>query len=292
MPFSILAACERRRRSGNPAYIIRPIRFRMPGEPIIEMHRVTVSKGSATLLREVDLTIQDGERLVILGPNGSGKSSLIKTMMGEHRHDTTVPGSYVRLRGSNLWNLFDVRKAFGLVSADLQVDMSRDMDCLEAVLSGFFGSVGTNRSQEIAVEMERKAMDVLRSVGSDHLADRRFHTLSTGEARRVLMARALVNSPEALILDEPMNSLDLTGKRLVRQAIRSLAKQGRSLVLVTHDPSDIVPEVERVVMVKDGRIFRDGDMAALNEENLSVLYDGPIGLREVEGRFFAWPKNG
>lgn len=264
----------------------------MPGAPIIEMHKVSVSKGSATLLRNVDLTIQEGERLVILGPNGSGKSSLIKTMMGEHRHDTTIEGSYVKLRGSELWNLFDVRKAFGLVSADLQIDLSRDMDCLEAVLSGFFGSIGTNRSQDIEPKMERKALEALASVGSEHLASRRFFTLSTGEARRVLMARALVNSPEALILDEPMNSLDLTGKRLVRQAIRSLAKEGRSLVLVTHDPTDIVPEVERVVMVKDGRIFRDGDMTALNEENLSVLYDGPIGLRKVEGRYFAWPKNG
>jgi iron complex transport system ATP-binding protein len=262
----------------------------MPGEPIIEMQKVKVSKGSAMLLRDVDLTIREGERLVILGPNGSGKSSLIKTMMGEHRHDTSVPDSYVRLRGSDLWNLFDVRKAFGLVSADLQVDLTRDMDCLEAVLSGFFGSVGTNRSQDIGPEMERLANDALEAVGSAHLAGRRYHTLSTGEARRVLMARALVNSPEALILDEPMNSLDLTGKRLVRAAIRKLAKEGRSLVLVTHDPADIVPEINRVVMIKDNRVFKDGGLQLLNEENLSILYDGPVGLRLVDDRYVAWPK--
>ncbi|OPX59792.1 MAG: putative ABC transporter ATP-binding protein [Methanomassiliicoccales archaeon PtaB.Bin215] len=263
----------------------------MPGEPIIEMHRVSVSKGTATLLREVDLTIREGERLVILGPNGSGKSSLIKTMMGEHRHDTSVPGSYVKLRGSELWNLFDVRKAFGLVSADLQVDLSKDMDCLEAVLSGFFGSVGTNRSQEIGPEMEKMAKDALSAVGSSHLEERRYYTLSTGEARRVLMARALVNSPEALILDEPMNSLDLTGKRLVRAAIRKLAQEGRSLVLVTHDPADIVPEIDRVIMIKDGGVFRDGGLQLLNEENLSILYEGPIGLRRVEDRYVAWPRD-
>jgi len=263
----------------------------MPGEPIIEMRKVSVSKGSATLLRNVDLTIREGERLVILGPNGSGKSSLIKTMMGEHRHDTSVDGSYVKLRGSDLWNLFDVRKAFGLVSADLQVDLSRDMDCLEAVLSGFFGSVGTNRSQDIGPEMEELARHALAAVGSTHLAARRYYTLSTGEARRVLMARALVNSPEALILDEPMNSLDLTGKRLVRSAIRTLAKEGRSLVLVTHDPADIVPEIDRVIMIKDGGVFRDGGLQLLNEENLSILYDGPIGLRQVEGRYVAWPRD-
>jgi iron complex transport system ATP-binding protein len=263
----------------------------MSGGPIIEMSRVCVVKGTATLLHDVDLTIMQGERLVILGPNGSGKSSLIKTMMGEHRQDTSVPGAYIRLRGMDLWNLFDVRRAFGLVSTDLQVDLVRDMDCLEAVLSGFFGSLGTNRSQDIAPEMETMALERLASVGSTHLAHRRFHTLSTGEARRVLMARALVNSPEALILDEPMSSLDLTGKHLVRQAIRSLAREGRALVLVTHDPSDIIPEMERVVMVKQGTIFRDGGMELLNGEELSALYEAPVGLENIGGRFFAWTRD-
>jgi iron complex transport system ATP-binding protein len=263
----------------------------MSGGPIIEMRKVRVVKGTAVLLHDVDLTISSGERLVILGPNGSGKSSLIKTIMGEHRQDTSVEGSYVKLRGMALWNLFNVRQAFGLVSADLQMDFARDMSCLDAVLSGFFGSLGTNRSQDIPPHMETLALQKLASVGSEHLASRRFHTLSTGEARRVLMARALVNSPEALILDEPMNSLDLTGKYLVRQAIRSLAKEGRALVLVTHDPSDIIPEIDRVVMVKQGTIFRDGGLELLNGEELSALYGAPIGLRNIEGRFFAWTRD-
>ena len=260
----------------------------MPGEPIIEMRKVRVSKGSATLLRDVDLTIRKGERLVILGPNGSGKSSLIKTMMGEHRHDTSVPGSYVKLKGSELWNLFDVRQAFGLVSADLQVDLARDMDCMEAVLSGFFGSVGTNRSQDVGPEMEKLAMTALEAVGSAHLASRRYFTLSTGEARRVLMARALVNSPEALILDEPMNSLDLTGKRLVRSAIRTLAKEGRSLVLVTHDPADIVPEIDRVLLMKGGRIVHEGGTELIDNVHLSDLYEVEVHVRKIDGRFIAW----
>ncbi|MCX6651380.1 MAG: ATP-binding cassette domain-containing protein [Methanomassiliicoccales archaeon] len=263
----------------------------MPASPIIEMHNMRVTKGSAILLKGVDLTIREGERLVVLGPNGSGKSSLIKTMMGEHRHDTSVEGAFVKLRGTDLWNLFDVRKAFGLVSAELQTDFTRDMECLDVVVSGFFGSLGTNRSQEVSPKMTERAMTNLASIGSEHLAERRFHTLSTGEARRVLMARALVNSPVALILDEPMSSLDLIGKQLVRQAIRSLAQQGRTLVLVTHDPSDIVPEMDRVVMVKDGTIFRDGGMDLLNEGNLSALFEGPIGLTHIEGRYFAWPRD-
>ncbi len=260
----------------------------MTGMPLVEMHRVSITKGRSTVLRDVDLRIDQGEKIAILGPNGSGKSSLIKTMTGENRCDTSVDGAFVRIRGEENWGLFDVRRAFGVVSGELQYAFTRDMDGLEAVLSGFFGSVGTNRSQGIDREMEEKAMNALALVRSEHLVRRRVHTLSMGESRRVLMARALVNGPEALILDEPMTSLDLTGKHLVREAMRSLAHSGRTLVLVTHDPSDLIPETERVIMMKDGGVFSDGGMDTLTEENLSRLFDVPVKLTKVDGRFFAW----
>lgn len=239
-------------------------------------------------MRDIDLRIDDGERVAIIGPNGSGKSSLIKTMTGEYRFDTSVEDAFVRIRGEELWNLFDVRKAFGVVSSELQTEFMRDMKGLEAVLSGFFGSIGTNRSQSFSEEMDEKARKALASVGSEHLAERKVSTLSTGEARRVLMARALVNDPEALVLDEPMSSLDLTGKHLVREAMRSLASDGRTLVLVTHDPSDLIPEMGRVIMMKGGRVFKDGGMDMLNEENLSKLFDVPVRLRRIEDRYWAW----
>ncbi len=174
------------------------------------------------------------------------------------------------------------------MSGELQHTFTRDMSGLEAVLSGFFGSVGTNRSQGIDVEMEQRAMNALAQVRSEHLARRKVHTLSMGESRRVLMARALVNGPEALVLDEPMTSLDLTGKYLVREAMRSLAQSGRTLVLVTHDPSDLIPEMERIIMMKDGRVFSDGGMDTLTEDNLSELFDVPVRLTKIDGRSFAW----
>lgn len=256
--------------------------------PIIEMHRASVVKGRSRILSDVDLRIEQGERIAVLGPNGSGKSSLIKTMMGENRNDTSVEGSFVRIRGEEHFSLFDVRRAFGLVSGDLQYDFRRSMTAEEVVTSGFFGSIGTNRSQKLTPDMGRRAIDALASVGSARLALRTMSTLSTGEARRVLMARALVNEPEALILDEPMNSLDLTGKHIVREAMRSVARSGRTLVLVTHDPSDMIPEIERVILMKDGGVFRDGTVAELNEENLTELYGVPVRLAELDGRYFAW----
>jgi iron complex transport system ATP-binding protein len=102
------------------------------------------------------------------------------------------------------------------------------------------------------------------------------------------MARALVNDPEALILDEPMNGLDLTGKHIVREAMRTLAAQGKALILVTQDPSDIIPEIDRVIMIRNGRIFLDDGMEALNEKNLTSLFKVPVKLCHKGDRWWAW----
>lgn len=260
----------------------------MPSGPLIELNRVTVRKGDSKILRAVTLHIDEGERLVILGPNGSGKSSLIKTFMGEYRHDTTDERSYVRLMGSETWDIHEVHRAFGIVSSDVQIDFRRDMDGTDAVLSGFFGSVGTNRSQTITGEMNRRARYAMAAVGSERLGKKLMSVMSTGEARRVIMARALVNRPAALILDEPMNGLDLTGKHLVREAMRTLVKRGTSMVLVTQDPSDIIPEIDRVIMIKNGRIILDDGMDALDEGNLSRLFGVPVRLCHRGDRWWAW----
>jgi iron complex transport system ATP-binding protein len=260
----------------------------MPSGPIIELNKVTVCKGDSKILRDVTLQIDEGERLVILGPNGSGKSSLIKTFIGEYRHDTTDERSFVRLMGSESWDIHEVHQAFGLVSSDVQIDFRRDMDGTDAVLSGFFGSVGTNRSQTITREMNGRAREALASVGSARLGRKLMSVMSTGEARRVIMARALVNRPEALILDEPMNGLDLTGKHLVREAMGTLVGKGKALILVTQDPSDIIPEIDRVIMIKNGRIILDDGIRALNEANLSRLFKVPVRLCHRGDRWWAW----
>ncbi len=260
----------------------------MPLHPVIEMHRVTITKGRTTILRDIDLRIEKGERVVILGPNGSGKSSLIKTMTGDNRFDTSVEGASVRIRGKEEWSLFDIRRAFGMVSGDLQYEFCRNLTSLEAVISGFFGSIGTNRSQDVTESMRDAAIRSLSVIGISHLAKRIMSTLSTGEARRVLIARALVNDPEALILDEPMSSLDLTGKYNVRSSMRTLAQSGRTIILVTHDPSDIIPEVDRVIMMRDGSIFQDGGLDLIDEDLLSLLFGVKVNVRKDNGRFFAW----
>lgn len=255
-------------------------------QALIEMNDVFVRKEDKNILHNINLKIECGERIAILGQNGSGKSSLVKTMVGEYRRDSSTDGS-VKIYGKTLWNIFDIRKAFGIVSNEIQTDFRKDMTAEDAVLSGFFGSVGTNRSQHIDDEMRRKADSALENVCALQLKGRRLKAFSSGEMRRVIMARALVNDPEALILDEPMNSLDISGKYLVRRSIEGLVKTGHTIIMVTHDPADIGPEFERIIMIKDGTIIRDGGVDILTSENLSELYGVSVGVHKINGRTIA-----
>ena len=253
---------------------------------LIEMKDVYVRKDGKNILHGVNLQIKCGERVAILGPNGSGKSSLIKTMTGEYRCYGGCRG-YVKVYDKTLWNIFDIRKAFGLVSNEMKETFRKKMTAEEAVLSGFFGSIGTNRSQAIDEEMKAKAHSALEHVCALQLKDRELGTFSSGEIRRVIMARALVNDPAALILDEPMNSLDINGKYLVRRSIEELVKSEHTIIMVTHDPVDIGPEFNRIIMIKDGTIFKDGDPSILTDENLSELYGVSVNVHKINGRTVA-----
>ena len=255
-------------------------------QALIEMKNVFVRKEDKNILNNINLKIECGERVAILGQNGSGKSSLIKTMTGEYRCDSARNGN-VKIYGNELWKIFDIRKAFGIVSNEIQTDFRKDMTAEDAVLSGFFGSIGTNRSQDIDDNMRKKADSALESVCAAQLKGRRLKTFSSGEMRRIIMARALVNDPEALILDEPMNSLDIGGKYLVRRSIEGLADTGHTLIMVTHDPADIGPEFKRIIMIKDGVIIRDGGVDILTNENLSELYGVSVSVYRINERIIA-----
>ena len=242
-----------------------------------------VKKDNAYILQDINIKINAGECVAILGPNGSGKSSLIKTMMGEYRNDSSC-GGLIKLNDMKLWNLFEIRKTFGVVSNEIQEMFRKDMTVQDAVLSGFFGSVGINRSQRIDENMRLKAEHVLELVCADKLKNRRLERLSDGEMKRVVMARALVNDPKALILDEPMNSLDVNGKYLIKRSIEQLVRNGKSIIMVTHDPMDISPEFERIIMIKNGKIYQDGGIETLSSAALSRLYEIPVVVNKLNNR--------
>ncbi len=254
--------------------------------PLIEFRNVTVSRDGTTALHSVNLAIGTGEDVAILGPNGSGKSSLIKTITRE-----CYPrlGSSVRILGEERWNLFDLRAQLGIVSNDLEQTCRRDFTARETVLSGFFGSIGIWRNHHVTPGMEARADEVLELMEVSHLAGRDMTEMSSGEARRVVIGRALVHRPKALVLDEPTTSLDFRAKHELLASLRRLAQAGTSIVLVTHSLTDIIPEIGRVVLLKQGRIVQDGSKAAvLTPAALEHLFETPIEIVERNGYYHMW----
>jgi iron complex transport system ATP-binding protein len=174
---------------------------------LIELHRVSVMRGNKVVLHDLTFRIDAGEHIAILGPNGCGKSTLIKTIARGECYPLQLDGSHMTIFGKGSWNVFDLRSLLGIVSNDLMAQCTRAITGLDAVLSGFFSSIGVGPHQQVTSPMRRKAAAALSLLEAPHLADRKLTGMSSGEARRILIARALVHGPRALLLDEPGNSL-------------------------------------------------------------------------------------
>src|SRR5438874_7269578 len=214
-------------------------------------------RGKTLAVNDVSLKIGVGEHVAILGPNGCGKSTLIKAITREC-YPLFREGSSVRIMGRDRWNVFELRQMLGIVSSDLMNSCTRKVTGRDIALSGFFASIGIWPHQQVTPEMHKKAEEALAMLEVSHLADRFTDEMSSGEARRVLLARALVHDPHALILDEPSTALDLFAQHELREILRKLAKSGTGIIMVTHHLSDLIPEIERVILMSRGRIAADG----------------------------------
>ena len=252
------------------------------------MRHISVMRGAKVVLDDIRLRIGVGEHVAILGPNGCGKSTLIKTVTRE-LYPLLRENSSLKLLGSDRWNIFELRSALGIVSNDLMTECSREITGEELVLSGFFSSIGVWPHQAITPEMRLRAREILEHLEVEHLAGRPVNEMSSGEARRVLIGRALVHEPKALVLDEPTTSLDVFAQQEVRVMIRRLAQSGVGMILVTHHLADIVPEVERVVLMRSGRIVADGPKAELlTAESLSRLFGIEVTVTQRGDYYHLW----
>ncbi|KGK99316.1 molybdenum ABC transporter ATP-binding protein [Methanococcoides methylutens] len=257
--------------------------------PLLEYSNVTVRKNEKNVLDSISLNIDVGENVAIIGPNGSGKSSLIKTITRDYYPLAGTDGLDFRIMGKDVWDLFEMRHFLGIVSYDLQEDYVRDVSGLDAVISGFFSSIGLYPNHQVSPEMNEKARELLEFLGISYLSDKNMSEMSTGEARRVLIARALVHDPQTLVLDEPSNSLDMRSRHVFREALRKVASSGKNIILVTHDLEDIIPEIGRVIFLKDGKVFLDGPKEdILTAKNLSELFNMHVEVACEKGYYRTW----
>jgi iron complex transport system ATP-binding protein len=244
-------------------------------------------RGDRAALDGVTLRIGAGEHVCILGPNGCGKSTLIKTITREC-YPLARENSSMAIFGRERWDVFELRNLLGIVSPDLLAACTTDATGRDVVLSGFFSSTRIFPHHHPDPEHLRRSDAALRRLGIEHLADRSVAQMSSGEAKRTLIARALVHDPETLLFDEPSNALDIQAQFQLRDTMRELAQSGLAILLVTHHVSEIIPEIERVILLRAGRVMADGAKeAVLTEANFQTLFGVRVRLERNDGYFYA-----
>lgn len=261
----------------------------------VELNRASVLRDGIPILDGIDLKIEEGCHTAILGPNGSGKSTLMKLLSCQiyplAREQDPQP---VLIFGRARWDVFDLRRNLGIVSSDMHQSFVLDdgLTALDAVVSGFFASQGMDQRRRITPRMEAAGYEALELMGAANLAQRFLGTLSTGEARRVLVARALAPRPAALLLDEPTTALDLASRFHLLETLQELAVTGTTLILVTHHVEEIVPEIDRVLILKEGKIAHEGSKhTILTESILSESFGVPVKI-SLSGGYVTAAHNG
>jgi iron complex transport system ATP-binding protein len=245
-------------------------------------------RGERPALRDISLTIESGEHVCVLGPNGCGKSTLIKTITREC-YPLAREGSWMRILGRERWDIFALRTHLGIVTPDLLTSCTTDSTGRDVVLSGFFSSTRIFPHHHPEADHVRRSEAALARLGIAHLADRAVIEMSSGEAKRTLIARALVHEPHTLLFDEPSNALDIAAQFQLRDTMRKLARSGLAILLVTHHVNEIIPEMERVILLQDGGILADGAKEKiLTEEKLRSLFRTEVRLHRADGFFHAY----
>ncbi len=259
--------------------------------PILNLQHVSVARGDHTVLHDISLTVEAGEHLAILGPNGCGKSTLLKTITCE-LYPLVRPETRVEIFGRQRWDLTLLRRRMGLVAPDLPGELTLTTTGLDAVITGFFSASTLRPNLVVTPSMREQAWATLAEVDGLALANKLVGEMSAGQQRRVMIARALAGSRSAgsgdglamLLLDEPSNALDLAAQRQLRDLLRSLAHAGTTLLLITHHIADILPEIDRVLLMREGRVVADGPRSThLTAATLSDLFQTPVRLTEVDG---------
>ena len=263
---------------------------------LVDLQHVFVARGESVVLQDVSVRIAAGESLAILGPNGCGKSTLLKTMTCEC-YPIAREQTRVRIMGRERWDLTELKRRMGVVSAELPGKPTLTTTGFDVILTGFFSSSTLWPNLTVTPLMRERAEEILHLVGAEKLREKHVGAMSAGQQRRVMIGRAIAGNrgvgddvgPKMLLLDEPSNALDLAAQQDLRELLRTLAQQGTAILLITHHIADILPEMQRIVMMREGCIIADDTkQRLLTAKRLSHLFERSIELSERDGCYNAW----
>lgn len=260
---------------------------------IVFFENVELRYDAMPVLKNISLRIEEGEHCVILGANGSGKSTLIKLINCELYPSYKDEPFRREILAHDRWVVSELRKHLGVVTNDLHTRFAFDggyLSGLETVLSGFNGTLGLFDHLEVTAEQIEAAERSIKRLGIEHLRDKRLCEMSTGELRKCIVARALVHPVKAILLDEPTVGLDIKAQCDFIEMMRSLARSGTTVILVTHHIEEVFEEIKTAVLIKEGMIYASGQKdEVLSSTNLSEVFNTPLEVQKLQGRYSIYP---
>ena len=244
----------------------------------LEAKNTTAYKNDYEVIKNLSIKLFDNERIIILGPNGSGKSSIVD-LINRNIYPHVKKNSYFKIFNKELIDIWKVRKYISTVNNEIKLRINKDLKVKEILLSGLHGKYCqiNNPQKEDLI----KVKELIEKMFLNDIADKKYGFLSDGEKQISIIARAIINNPKVLILDEPSVNIDLKSKIFLIEKIQNLSQLGISILCITHDISIITKDYNRIIFLKDREIINDGKPSELmNSENINKLFDINIKLIE------------
>ena len=255
---------------------------------IIDFENIDVGYDDKIVLKDINLKIKDGEHFAILGANGSGKSTLMKLIQSQI-HPRHTKEFKKEIFGKSRYSIFELRKELGVITNDLHNYFEKEasyMSGFEVVLSGFYSSIGIFTHQDFTKNQIEKVKEIMEFLEISNLKDKKVASMSTGQLRKCIVARALIHNPKAFVLDEPTVGLDIKAQINFINLLRKISKKS-TIILVTHHLEEIFEEIKNIALIYNNQIFKAGKKEdILTSENLSTIFDTKIVLNKKNERYF------
>ena len=256
-----------------------------------DLKNINVYIDQKEVLSNINISLYHGENTLILGPNGSGKSTFLK-LLNRSIHPITSNNSSFKLFNKENINIWDLRKKIGFLFKEMEQRVNIGVTLYDVIISGFSGTFNSRYSKLLSEREKIKIDNLINEWGLNNIISNEFKSLSDGQKRRALLARALVYEPDILVLDEPFCNLDIKSNFILTRNLSKLIDQSINIVYVTHNLESILPKTNRVILIKEGKIFKDGSPNELvNSKILSYLFNISINVIEQEGYWRMVPTN-
>mgnify|MGYP001305816012 CR=1 FL=1 len=255
------------------------------------MKNINVYIDKKKILSNINIKLKYGENTVILGPNGSGKTSFLK-LLNRSIYPIISENSSLKLFNKENINIWDIRKKIGFVFKEMEERVNNGVTLYDLIISGFSGSFNSRYSKLISKEHEIKIKNLINKWDLNNIINNQFQSLSDGQKRRALLARALVYEPNLLVLDEPFSNLDIKSNYILNKNLNNLIDKSINIVYVTHDLESILTRTNRVILIKDGKIINSGNPDdLLNSSVLSDLFNLSIKVIKQDNYWRSIPTN-